>query len=149
VEAQATPSADAPWPTSVKVLWGNEPVEVQSSKRARVNLNGAWKFSPASSVGANTPPQQGWGYIKVPGNWRRTQHPDLIAQGTGPQWTGFDGRKLAGAWYERRFKVPSEWSGRHISLDFQRISTDATVWVNDSPLEKSIGPKANSTSPIW
>jgi hypothetical protein len=48
--AQAVPAADAAWPTSAKVLWGSEPVEVQNAKRARISLNGPWKFSPAQSV---------------------------------------------------------------------------------------------------
>ncbi len=131
---------DAPWPATQKVAWGGEPVEVQSSKRARVNLNGGWKFSPAQSVAGqtNTAPKQGWGYMAVPGNWRR--HQEMIAKGTGPQWTSYngttltgDGKTLSGAWYERRFKVPADWNGRHISIDFQRISTDATFWVNDKP----------------
>lgn len=132
---------DALWPTTEKVAWGNELVDVQSSKRAQVNLNGAWKFSPAQSVGgqANTAPVKGWGYMAVPGNWRRYQ--EMIAKGTGPQWTGFDGKTLSGAWYERRFKVPADWNGRHISIDFQRISTDATFWVNDKPAGKVNWPE--------
>ncbi|HZH07996.1 MAG TPA: hypothetical protein VEY69_15100, partial [Lautropia sp.] len=131
-EAAVVP-ADAPWPASQKVAWGDEPVEVHSAKRASVNLNGAWKFSPAKSVAgqANTPPEKGWGYLGVPGNWRR--HQEMIAKGSGPQWTDFDGKKLAGAWYERRFKVPANWNGRHISIDVDRISTDATLWINDKP----------------
>ena len=136
---QAAPG-DATWPATVKTTWGNETVELQSPKRARVNLNGAWKFSPAQSgAQSNQAPPQGWGYMTVPGNWRRTQ--DLITQGTGPQWTGYDGRQVSGAWYERTFKVPADWKGRHISLDFQRVSTDATVWINDKPAGKINWPE--------
>ncbi|HEX8833143.1 MAG TPA: glycoside hydrolase family 2 TIM barrel-domain containing protein, partial [Abditibacteriaceae bacterium] len=132
---------DAPWPATQKVAWGAEPVEVQSSKRARVSLNGAWKFSPPVSVTgqANTAPEKGWGYMAVPGNWRRSQ--EVIARGTGPQWTQLDLRSLSGAWYERRFKVPADWNGRHISIDFDRISTDATFWVNDKPAGKVNWPE--------
>ncbi|HEY0072911.1 MAG TPA: hypothetical protein VGB77_02335, partial [Abditibacteriaceae bacterium] len=139
--ANIVPSADAPWPTSVKAIWGSERVEVQSSKRARVSLNGAWKFSPAQTVRgqANTAPEKGWGYIQVPGNWRRNQ--DLIARGTGPQWTGLDTSKLSGAWYERRIKIPADWNGSHISIDFERVSTDATFWVNDKPAGKVNWPE--------
>src|SRR4028118_1754038 len=138
LEVQAAPG-DAPWPTSAKT-WGSEPIDVQSPKRARVSLNGAWKFSPAlTGAQSNQAPQQGWGYMPVPGNWRRTQ--DMIAKGTGPQWTDFDGKKVAGAWYERTFKVPADWNGRHISLDFQRVSTDATVWINDKPAGKVNWPE--------
>ncbi|HEX8834936.1 MAG TPA: hypothetical protein VF719_12080, partial [Abditibacteriaceae bacterium] len=128
--------ADAPWPATQKVAWGEEPVDVQSSKRARVSLNGAWKFSPQVNVGeqAGTAPEKGWGYMAVPGNWRRYQ--EVIARGVGPQWTQLDLRALGRAWYERRFKVPADWDGRHISIDFDRISTDATFWVNGKPAGK-------------
>ncbi|HEX8834825.1 MAG TPA: glycoside hydrolase family 2 TIM barrel-domain containing protein, partial [Abditibacteriaceae bacterium] len=138
--AQPMVAADAPWPTSAKVLWGTEPVQEQSPRRARVNLNGVWKFSPAQTgAQSNQAPQQGWGYMEVPGNWRRQI--GVTSKGTGPQWTGFDGKKLAGAWYERTLKVPADWAGRHISLDFQRISTDATIWINDKPAGKINWPE--------
>jgi hypothetical protein len=142
VPVPVTPT-DAPWPASAKVLWGSEPVDVLSSKRARINLNGAWKFSPAQSGSgqANTAPKAGWGYMPVPGNWRRYQ--EMIAKGAGPQWSSYngatqsgDGKTLSGAWYERRIKIPADWTGRHISIDFQRISTDATFWINDKPAGK-------------
>ena len=42
--AQAVPAVDAAWPASAKVIWGSEPVQVQSAMRARVSLNGPWKF---------------------------------------------------------------------------------------------------------
>jgi hypothetical protein len=113
---------------------------VQISKRARVSLNSAWKFSPPQSgAQANEVPQQGWGYMAVPGNWRRWQ--GMIAKGSGPQWTNFDGKKVAGAWYERSFKVPADWRGRHISRGFHRVSTDATVWINDKPAGKINWPE--------
>jgi len=143
-EPSTVPTAqpvDAPWPASMKIVWGNEPVQVQSSKRALISLNGGWKFSPAQSARgqANTAPEKGWGYIQVPGSWRRRE--DMIEPGKGPQWAGFDGGKLAGAWYERRFKVPADWDNSHISIDFQRISTDATFWVNDKAAGKINWPE--------
>jgi hypothetical protein len=63
---------------------------MQNAKRARVSLNGPWKFSPAQTVRgqANVAPEKGWGYIQVPGNWLRYE--DLIEAGKGPQWVGLD-----------------------------------------------------------
>ncbi len=131
--AQSVLAVDAVWPTKAKVLWGSEPVQSQNSKRARISLNGPWKFSPAQSDRgqANVAPEKGWGYIQVPGNWRRNE--DMLEAGKGPQWAGFDGSKLSGAWYERTFKIPADWNGSYISIDFERVSTDATFWVNDKP----------------
>jgi len=42
--AGGAPAADAPWPTSAKIRWGQEPVQARSSKRAQVDLNGAWSM---------------------------------------------------------------------------------------------------------
>ena len=131
--APTVAAVDAAWPAKAKVLWGNEQVEAQNAKRARISLNGPWKFSPAQAVKGqtNTAPEKGWGYIQVPGSWLRDDH--MIEAGKGPQWAGLDRSKLAGAWYERRFKIPADWNGSHISIDFERVSTDATFWVNDKP----------------
>ncbi|HEX8833032.1 MAG TPA: hypothetical protein VF719_02465, partial [Abditibacteriaceae bacterium] len=126
-------SVDAAWPASAKIAWGSEQVEVQNTKRARMSLNGPWKFSPPQNVRgqANGAPEKGWGYIQVPGDWRHNE--DLIEAGKGPQWVGLDRSKLSGAWYERRFKIPDDWNNSHISIDFERVSTDATFWVNGKP----------------
>ena len=134
-------AADAPWPSSVKSRWGDEPVQVRSLRRARVSLDGAWRFSPAlnNSAQSNQAPQKGWGYIRVPGSWRDEKA--MLERASGPQWSGLDTNKLSGAWYERRFKVPADWNGRHISIDFQRVSTDATFWINDTPAGKINWPE--------
>ena len=52
--------------------------------------------------------------------------------GTGQQWTNFDGSKVDLAWYERNVSIPADWKGRSLSLRFDRISTDAIVYVNGS-----------------
>ncbi|HEX8832803.1 MAG TPA: glycoside hydrolase family 2 TIM barrel-domain containing protein [Abditibacteriaceae bacterium] len=135
------PAVDAPWPSTVKTRWGDEAVQVLSPRRSRVSLNGAWKFSPAlsNSTQANAAPQKGWGYIQVPGSWRNTQH--MLEGASGPQWAALDINKLSGAWYERRIKIPADWNNSHISIDFKRISTDATFWVNDKPAGKVNWPE--------
>jgi hypothetical protein len=109
-------AADAPWPANANFpAWGTEPVEVRSSKRARISLNGAWKFSPHTGGGqAQVAPEKGWGYMPVPGNWRRDGA--ILARGTGPQWTDYNRKTLSAGWYERTFKIPADWNGRHISI---------------------------------
>ena len=53
-----------------------------------------------------------------------------MALGSGPQWDNYDGAKVASAWYERQAPIPAEWQGRVISLRFDRVCTDAIVYVN-------------------
>jgi Glycosyl hydrolases family 2, sugar binding domain len=129
--AAATPLADAGLPAGVTLNWDKTSVTTVNAKRARVSLNGIWRFSPAAE-GSAEPPKLGWGYVKVPGNWQssRRRSAALFAPGGGPQWDHYDGKRVARAWYERRVSIPAEWQGRAISLRFDRVCTDAIVYVN-------------------
>lgn len=111
-------------------LWGKEPVERTSARRAEVCLNGVWRFAAATQPAA-TRPFDDCAYIRVPGDWRNTgARPGLVRTGAGRFWRQYNGDALLAAWYERTFTVPSEWQGRAILLDFQRVSTEAVVYVN-------------------
>ena len=102
-----------------------------NAKRAQVSLDGIWRFIPAAE-GTAEPPKVGWAYIKVPGSWQssRGRSADFLALGGGPQWDLYDGARVARAWYERQVPIPAEWQGRAISLRFDRVCTDAIVYVN-------------------
>lgn len=110
--------------------WGREPVQSVSRTRGQMALDGVWRFQPAVGE-AQKEPKEAWGYIQVPGDWRNTAaRPGVVKQGTGEAWASFNGDEVAVAWYEREFVVPREWAGRAIMLDFERVSTDAVVFVN-------------------
>ena len=104
-----------------------------NAKRAQVSLAGIWSFIPAVA-GKGSPPKMGWGYIKVPGSWAsrrgRSRSSDLVARGSGSQWEGYDGERLTSAWYGRQVPIPTDWQGRVISLRFDRVCTEAIVYVN-------------------
>ncbi len=115
-----------------------------NAKRSRASLDGIWRFMPAVA-GETAPPKLGWGFINVPGSWAtrevedrsanlvvstRSQSP-LLVRGSGPQWEHYDdGSRVASAWYERQVPIPADWRGRAISLRFDRVCTDAIVYVN-------------------
>jgi hypothetical protein len=121
----------------LKMPWGNEPVQVQSAKRANVSLNGAGGFHPRKATAQlPTPRRSTAGVYQGAGVMASQRRHDRTRQ--RPTVGRFRRQQVAGAWYERRFKVPADWNGRHISIDFQRVSTDATVWINDKPPEKSM-----------
>jgi beta-galactosidase/beta-glucuronidase len=65
------------------------------------------------------------------------------------QWAAWTYNKLSGAWYERRIKIPADWNNSHISIDFQRISTDATFWVNDKLAGKVNWPEGELDITVW
>jgi beta-galactosidase len=132
VQAQ-TPATDAPLPANQTLTWGAETVTQTSPTRGQFSLNGLWRFIPALGDAARDP-QSGWGYIRVPGNWKNNS--DLVARGTGPMWQSYDGNKLAQAWYERKITIPQNWDGRAVLLDLRRVSTDATVFVDGKEAEQ-------------
>ncbi len=118
-------------PTGIDLGWSKTAVIVLNAKRSEASLDGVWRFIPAVA-GEATPPRLGWGYIKVPGNWqnRPGRRSALVAVGGGPQWGLYDGARVASAWYERQVRIPAQWRGRVISLRFDRVCTDAIVYVN-------------------
>lgn len=132
--AQQTEAADATLPSGISLNWEQSEDKTINPKRSQVSLNGIWRFMPAVE-GVMEPPESGWNFIKVPGSWQgnsgrdrdRVSSPLL---GVGPQWTDFDGSRVELAWYERQVLVPAGWEGRSLSLRFDRISTDAIVYVN-------------------
>lgn len=111
-------------------------VTTLSPRRADIALGGLWRFAPAQGDKA---PVAGWGAIRVPGSWMRDR--DIATRGSGPLWENFKGRQLAAAWYERTVPIPADWAGRAIVLDFHRVSTDATVYVNDKEVGKVRWPE--------
>lgn len=112
--------------------WGKEPVEVETSWRATICLNGIWRVMPAIKE-ANEEPTTDWGYIRVPGSWQGSENriPGMVSVGTGNQWQGFRGDQISRMWYERPIHVPADWAGRAILVDIERVSTDARVFVNN------------------
>jgi len=122
---------DAVLPVGIALGWDKANVKTVNAKRAQVSLDGIWRFTPASEAEVD-PPKLGWAYINVPGNWqdRRGRRSAFLALGGGPQWDFYDGALVTRAWYERQVTIPAQWQGRAISLCFERVCTDAMVYVN-------------------
>jgi hypothetical protein len=140
----STPLEDAVLPAGTVLGWDKASIQTINSKRAQVSLNGIWRFTPAAE-GAADPPKLGWAYMRVPGSWQersgRGGPPTrnnasggrglvFVARAGGPQWDLYDGAMVTRAWYERQVTIPAEWQGRAISLRFDRVCTDAMVYVN-------------------
>jgi beta-galactosidase len=125
------PPADAVLPAGMALNWDQTNIVTVNAKREQVSLAGIWRFIPAAE-GSAEPPERGWAYIKVPGSWQRSRgrSADLVAPGGGPLWDLYDGARVARAWYARQVPIPAQWQGRAISLRFDRVCTDALVYVN-------------------
>lgn len=104
---------------------------IVSQNKTSQYLNGEWQFIPAESPAQ--PPKTGWGSILVPGDWQHENDnsiPGLIKRGTGKIWENFNGFQLTKAWYQRTILIPQDWQNKTVFLDFQRVSTDAEIYIN-------------------
>jgi hypothetical protein len=68
----------------------------------------------------------------------------FLAVASGPQWDLYDGALVTRAWYQRQVPIPANWQGRALSLRFDRVCTEAIVYVNGTRCGKSPGPGARS-----
>jgi beta-galactosidase len=140
--APSTQPADAVLPPGTSLDWDKPKVVTVNDRRARAPLDGVWRFIPATQ-GRDAPDKVGWAYLKVPGSWQSSssgRRSDILALGGGPQWDRYDGARVARAWYERQVTIPADWQGRVISLRFDRVCTDAMVYVNGTPCGKVAWP---------
>lgn len=128
-------------PDGERFTWTEEPVVATSATRAEVVLNGLWLFQPA----IDEQPKAPWAAIRVPGSWESQNEwgnmrlPSFV--GTPPAWTGASFRtekhsqnlyleQTARAWYQREITIPKEWTERNVILTFERVSTDAEIFIN-------------------
>ncbi len=121
------------------------PVVNLSATRAEIVLNGLWRWLPAAGPSETAPAANAeWGLIWVPGAWgnQKWGHysnsgpdsglPGVQKTGKGAEWSLW-AESLRRGWYEREITVPADWAGRAILLNFDRIATDAELWLDDAP----------------
>ena len=106
--------------------------------RARICINGLWRWQPAQQ-GAAAVPAGDWGYVKVPGSWPGIddgylQH-DSQTLFANPAWGKVNMGQLQAAWYERTFTVPAEWTSRRVTLAADYLNSWAEVYIDG----KSVG----------
>ncbi len=109
------------------------PVEVLSSTRQQVCLNGLWHFCPAENMDV-LPPRDAYGKIWVPGAWHLdawwVKVPGISVKGGGESWNKSP-EDINSAWYSREISIPDDWKTGRIVLEFDRIATDAIVFIDN------------------
>ncbi len=124
------PLRDAPLPQGAEHVWDIEKAwRLSSQMREEVCLNGLWQLRPAltESEIASPPEGPGWGYLKVPGSWRRDGSLRVLPAAA---WEMTDFGALRAAWYRREFAVPADWDGRRIELQFDLVQSRADAFVD-------------------
>jgi beta-galactosidase len=126
-------------PKELTDQWAASKVETISDHRARMSLDGQWLFQPGRASAAKQPTGDGWGAIKVPGNW----HDAVTQKGLTEPWQFWVPKETSKAWYKRTVTIPSEWSNRAVVLRLDRVSTDAKVWINGKEAGEVRWPAGN------
>jgi hypothetical protein len=76
------------------------------------------------------PPDDAWGFCKVPGNPKSSE---MVTY-----WHSADPAKgksgaMEYAWYEREAQIPAAWGGRRIVVNLERVSTRLRLYCNGEP----------------
>lgn len=99
-----------------------------AAPRTVVSADADWKFQLGDPAGAEsaTFDDHSWRTVTVPHDWS-IEGPPKENNSTGSGGGYFS----AGVgWYRKSFTVPATWSGKHVSLDFDGIASNATVYLN-------------------
>lgn len=120
-------------PPGVKAVWDlGKAYRETTAARARVCINGLWRWQPAEAQAEQTPTTN-WGYFKVPGCWPGVgnyMQKDSQTVHVHPSWKDRRLGSLTAAWYEREMTIPSQWTGRRIAVSIEYLNSYATVYVD-------------------
>jgi len=97
--------------------------EILTPQRAEIVLNGQWFFQTAVNTAQENPVASQWRSIQVPFSWTSEKaFKEPIVQK--------EIEELSRAWYQTEVVIPAKWKGSTIELTFNKISTDAIVYIN-------------------
>ncbi len=91
-----------------------------------------WKFLLGDPAGAETPsfPDASWTTVDLPHDWSIASHPDKDNPGGAGE--GFYPGGIG--WYRKSFRAPASWQGKRVSVEFDGVYRDATVYLNGRKL---------------
>jgi beta-galactosidase len=100
--------------------------------RQRLSFDSSWKFFLGDPANAQTPAfdDAAWRSVTLPHDWSIEGQPDSKNPSGGAE--GFFPTGVG--WYRRSFDSPKDWSGQHITVEFEGVYMNATVWLNGEKL---------------
>jgi beta-galactosidase len=102
------------------------------SPRLELAADSGWKFLPGDPGGAeaNSFSDASWRTVNLPHDWSIEGPPDR----SNPTGSGGGYFPAGTGWYRRTFRAPAEWKGRRVSVEFDGVYRDATVYLNGRKL---------------
>jgi beta-galactosidase len=120
----------------VAILASLVPFSMSAAKpenpRVELAADSGWKFFVGDPSGAEAPSyaDSSWRSVNLPHDWSiegRPEKDNPSGQGGGffPAGTG---------WYRKTFRALGDWKGKHVSVEFDGVYRDATVYLNGHKL---------------
>jgi len=115
-------------PFSVAPIWAAKP----ESPRQQLNADANWKFFLGDPAGAEAASfrDSAWRTVDLPHDWSIESVPDeknLTGSGGGYFPAGI-------GWYRKDFTAPANWKGKQVSVEFEGVAENATVYLNGKKL---------------
>jgi len=102
------------------------------SPRLVLPADSGWKFLLGDPSGAQAPSfaDGAWRTVDLPHDWSIEGRPDA----DNPSGAGGGFFPAGVGWYRRTFSAPAAWQGRRVSVEFDGVYRDATVYLNGHEL---------------
>ncbi len=99
-----------------------------SSPRLSLAADSGWKFSLGDPSGAEALSfsDATWRTVQLPHDWSIETAPDK----NNPSGAGGGFFANGVAWYRKAFDAPSDWKGKHVTIEFDGIYRNATIYLN-------------------
>jgi beta-galactosidase len=114
------------------LLFAALPVVGAVGPRVVLKADSNWKFhlGDASGAEARSFDDQGWRTVQLPHDWSIDGRPEK----DNPTGAGGGFYPAGTGWYRKTFTAPAEWKGKRVSVEFDGVYRDATVYLNGRKL---------------
>jgi beta-galactosidase len=125
------------------------------SSRLELSADSGWKFMLGEPAGAEAVSfaDTSWRTVDLPHDWSIESPPDK----KNPSGSGGGFFPAGTGWYRKTFNAPADWKGKRVSVQFDGIYRDATIFLNGHKLgtqqygytsfQLDLTPKLSFTSP--
>ena len=108
------------------------PEAAPASARLRIPADFGWKFTVGDPAGAEAASfaDSTWRTVDLPHDWSIEGRPEK----DNPSGAGGGFFPTGIGWYRKSFHVPAAWHGKQVSVEFDGIYRDSTVYLNGHKL---------------
>lgn len=105
---------------------------IPRSPRQEFAADAGWKFFLGDQNGAESPSfsDTSWRVVDLPHDWSIESKPDK----DNPSGAGGGFFPAGVGWYRKTFRAPADWKGKRVSVEFDGVYRDATVYLNGHKL---------------